>query len=239
MRRHAAFTLIEMMVVAAVGAGVVVASAIFLRQAAAARERLDAAVAVNAEADAALFAVVDALRHAVLAAPEAGGGGLRTLEDDPGGVRLEMEPDDEAGGAGVSTRLTLNTWQREPVRTGRAESDWREVEFFVEVDPSSLAPRGLAAARDSGPVLTLKRRRDPTLQALEAGERGGVEETVAAGIVGFEVLAFDPLVQRWVQQWPPVEDPTPRLPEAVRVELALAGEDGRVVRRSRLIGGLP
>ena len=61
-------------------------------------------------------------------------------------------------------------------------------------------------------------------------------ETVAAGVVGFSVLAFDG--ERWREAWPPAEDPRPRVPEAVRVSLRVLGDDGRAVTRRRLIGGL-
>ena len=219
--RRGAFTLIELLIVAAVGAMVVASAAVFLRQAAAARERVDAAVAVHAEADAALAAVVDAVRHAVRPVP--GEEAPASLEDDPGGVRFEVEPVGE--GEAASSRLTLNAWQAAQVRPGRAESDWREVELYLEADE---------ADPEAPPALKL--RRDPTLQALEAGEPGGVVETVAAGVVGFSVLAFDG--ELWQEAWPPVEDPRPRAPEAVRVSLRVLGDDGRAVTRSRLIGGL-
>ena len=154
-----------------------------------------------------------------------GGGGPRTLEDDPGGVRFEVEIDEE--GPALSSRLTLNAWRNEAVRPGRAESDWREVELYLEAD-----------AEDPSAPPALKRRRDPTLQALEAGERGGVVDTIAAGVTGFSVLAFDATLERWEEAWPPVADPTPRMPEAVRVSVRVVGDDGREVTRERLIGGL-
>ncbi|BAM03557.1 type II secretion system protein GspJ [Phycisphaera mikurensis] len=220
---RAGFTLVELLVVAVVGAVVVGAAAAFFAQAAAARERVDAAVEVGAEADAALAAVVDAVRGAVR--PVAGAGPPASLEDDPGGVRFELEPGGEGAGDAAASRLTLNAWSAEPVRPGRAESDWQETELYLEADGEDpLAPP------------SLKRRRDPTLRAVEAGEPGGVVETVAAGVVGFSVRVFDG--EDWQEAWPPVEDPRPRLPEAVRVSLTVVGSDGRSVSRERLIGGL-
>jgi type II secretion system protein J len=162
-RNHAqpGFTLIELLAAIAITAIIAGAGATILRLIGGARERLDAQVAVDQEASAAMSAITDALGN-VYRSRIAGDLLLEGVDDFDGGL-----PRDSIRFFMVSTRQ---------IRKGEPESDLRQVEFFL-------------AQPDLDEFPTLMRRTDPTRN--DEPDRGGVVERVAARVIGLNFSYLD------------------------------------------------
>lgn len=203
---RAAFTLIELMLVASLVGLVVLSGATLLAQVGGARTRLAGQMDRAAEGDAALRAVTGALRHALRPVPDAGG--------DAGRPLFEVIQDEVAGRP--ADRLRFETLDGRPVRPGQPEGDVREVAFSLEaVDPDA------GAGGPNGPFV-LRRRLDPTrnegegTHAWPGEEGGGVVDRLAGGLAALEIACFDG--ELWTRDWPATLG---RYPVLVRVRLAL------------------
>lgn len=121
-------------------------------------------------------------------------------------------------GDSPADRVRLFTVRPEAVRRGRPESDVKECEFFV------TAVNGLPGA--------LMERIDPTRN--ERPDGGGVLLRLTDNVAALEISYFDGF--DWQRSWP--VDPTePDWPAAVRVSVAVAGDErgGRAWTASRTI----
>lgn len=222
-RRPAAFTLIELMLVASLVGVVVLSGATLLAQVGGARTRLAEQMDRAADADAALRAVSGALYNALRPVPNAQGAAGRPLFEV-----IASEVDGQP-----SDQLRFEMLDRRPVRPGHPEGDVREVDFSLEsVDVNS------AAGGPEGPFV-LRRRLDPTrnvgegAEALPGDQGGGVVDRLAGGLAGMEIACFDGV--GWIRDWPATLG---RYPVLVRVRLArvVDAETGRTQVVERMVG---
>ena len=197
------FTLVELMVVVLLIGIVVAGGAAMIAQSGAMRERSESASTLQADADAALDAVVSALRNA-----------LRPRDEDARSGWWVFEGQDETLDERPADRLRFMTVDHRPIRPDQPEGDVREVAF-------SLEPGG------AGGLPYLRRRSDPTIRVDEVllGDGGGVADRVAENVIAFDVAYFDGLV--WQTDWPASLQ---TMPTAVRVSVAVSEPDlgGRV-----------
>ncbi len=170
---RAGFTLIELLITAGIVGLVVAAGSTLTFQVTEARQRLGVRSAHHAEADAALSAIADALRHNFRnPAPEAEPPILFEGLDD----EFDMRPAD---------RLRFFRASDRPVRGTSPESDVHEVEFWLQEQPEQRYP-------------ALMRRTDPTRNDQPDG--GGVVDRLAVNIVALDFTYFDG--ERWTPDWP-------------------------------------
>ncbi|MEM1026613.1 MAG: type II secretion system protein GspJ [Planctomycetota bacterium] len=208
------FTLIELMVVVLLVGIVVAGGATMIAQAGNMRDRTENASTLQADAGAALDAVVGALRNL-----------HRLREQDAQNGWWVFEGDDETLDGRPADRLRFVTVDHRPVRPDQPEGDLREVAFSLEAG----GPRGLPY---------LRRRTDPSLSQDEIllGEGGGVADRVAENVVAFDVQYFDGVT--WRADWPPALQ---AVPSAVRVSVAVREpnpdprREPRVVSHRRLV----
>ncbi len=212
-RATCAFTLIEMMVVVSLIGIVVAGGAAMIAQAGKMRQRTESASTLDADAYAALDAVVFALRNT-----------HRPRGADAQNGWWVFEGADETLDGRPADRLRFFTVDHRPVRPDQPEGDVREVAFSLEPGDG---PGGLPY---------LRRRTDPTLQVVETLlGGGGVADRVAENVIAFDIEYFDGLM--WQIEWPASLQ---QVPTAVRVRVAVSQVgDGttspRVVSHSRLI----
>ena len=170
---HQGFTLIELVLAAALVGLVIAAGAGFVTQISNARERLRVQTETRAESDAAvraLGAALDAL--------------ARHLDEKKAKDTAFVGVDDTLDGR-PADRLRFFMTDHRVIRAGEPESDVREVEFYLQATEGEALP-------------ALMRRTDPTRNAQPDG--GGVVELIARRVVGFDVEYFDG--ERWSMDWP-------------------------------------
>lgn len=206
--RGRGFTLIELMVVVSLIGIVVAGGATMIAQAGKMRQRTESASTLDADAYAALDAVVSALRNT-----------HRPRTDDAENGWWVFEGMDETLDDRPADRLRFFTVSHEPVRPGQPEGDVREVEFSMELGGSV-----------SG-LPYLRRRLDPTIQVDEVllGDGGGVADRVAENVIAFDVEYFDGFY--WQVDWPASLQ---TMPTAVRVSVAVT-EVGDGTREPRIV----
>ena len=172
------FTLIELMVAAALVGMVLVAASSLVWQTTAARSRVQRLTGHHAEADAAIAAVASSLRNGFRNPGENEAVLFEGLDEE-----LDLRPADRVRFRSVSERV---------IRQGEPESDVHEVEFWLEAVEGEAWP-------------SLLRRTDPTRNAEPDG--GGVIERVAGPVAGFDVSYFDgtswvPDWPAYLEAWP-------------------------------------
>jgi type II secretory pathway pseudopilin PulG len=204
MRRPAfrAFTLVELIATLAITTLIMGATVAIVRGAVHARRDIEARLEGELEAARAADAVVTALRNA-----------YRPIDaDDARFVGV-----DDAAGELPADRVSFRTLSRRSLRRDEAESDVRDVEFFVE-RPDTAKPA------------VLLRRTDPTRN--EPPDNGGVVETLATNVSGLGITYFDGLI--WADEWPESK----RWPRAVRLEILYVADtrSGELGRVTRLVG---
>ncbi|HWE24660.1 MAG TPA: type II secretion system protein [Myxococcales bacterium] len=115
-----------------------------------------------------------------------------------------------------SADLIFTSFAHERLHVDAKESDQALFEYSIGPDP-----------RD-GSRLDLFRRVKPILD--EEPERGGEQEVLAEGVLGFSVEAWDPKDREWRAEWNsngPDRTGGLLIPPRVRVSLVLRGEDGK------------
>ena len=164
--RAAGFTLAELVIVSALIGLIVMSSGTIMWQVSGARARVDDRELIQADADAAIHAIVTVIANA-----------YRPSEND---TVLFIGEDEQIGGFDADS-LRLLTVSHKMIRPGQPESDVHEVEFML-VD----------SAAGSGMALT--KRTDPTWNVPD--DKGGVVDRVANGLVSLNFEYFDGVLWR-------------------------------------------
>ncbi len=187
--RHSGFTLVELIVATTLTVMIAGSTLLILRGVSTARRGLDRQMAVQQQARVAIRAITTALRN-----------GCRSGKLETKLVGLAGDPRENP-----SDRFRLFVVSRRTIRTGKPESDVKEMEFFLR-GPRTNSPPGLM------------RRTDPTRNELPDG--GGVLECVAENVVAMELKYHDGV--RWRPDWP---EKMRTWPLAVRIRLVIATKE--------------
>jgi prepilin-type N-terminal cleavage/methylation domain-containing protein len=200
--RRRGFTLVELIAAIMVTVLVVSATGVLLRGVAAARDRVEQDLDAQQQAWSAAQAVAVVFANA---------------SRPPEAKQLLLEGTDDWIGDISADRVRLFTTSTREIRSGRPESDVREVEFFLSTEDGSSAA-------------VLFRRTDPTRNAEPDG--GGVVERIAGDIVGFDVRYHNG--KDWQDEWPATPGAWPILVR-VRVEVLIDSQRNKTFTLSRTI----
>ncbi len=213
--RNAGFTLIELVVVAIIIAGLASAVTVAISQTLRARSASEARQSARIRADAAVSRIAMDVHDAV-------------REGDLFHARILIT--DRAIAGVARDELLLFTRSMRVVRPNASSPEGAEFEVQYRLASDALASTGRAPATKK-PGLTLWRRVDPIPDDVPDG--GGVVSPVVEGVTAVSIEAFDS--EAWRPTWDSDRD---GYPHAVRIVAVATSDDGKVTQTARSVVAL-